>query len=195
MRLLLSILLGSVTAMAWATEKPALTRYTLDDLDPAVKAEVERALQEADRARVAYLQAIQRANEAAVQRIDRQIQAQTRRGNLDGALAARQMVEMLNEGWLKAQAEAEFDMLGNQVVNREQALLQSLHGKWVKEGTSLFVEFLPSGNYSSNFHMRAGTFTVDVESQTVTLKNEGNTLSYVLANNVLLEGQIRWNKQ
>jgi hypothetical protein len=139
MRILSTILLGSLAMVAFATEKQELTRYTLEGLDPAVKAEVERALQEADRARVAYLQAIQKANEAAVQRIDRQVATQTRRGNLEGALAARQMVERLNEGWLKEQAEAEFDLVGNRVVNVKEEKKNAIVGVWEHGGATRMV--------------------------------------------------------
>lgn len=195
MKLLSTVLMSVLALNIYSAETetaPELTRQNLETLDPAVRAEVQKALDEADRARVAYLQAIQRANESAIARIERQVSSQTRRGNLDGALAGRNMMKLLENGWLKDQVEAEFDLVGNRVVSMGISIVKAEY-TWLNNNTlditqnlrdliqhnGMFLEFVslpatygvpdPASGIRKNVNI---TMIVNGETRNVTL-NDG----------------------
>ena len=178
---MLSAFILSAT-LAWSSETPTIN---LEELPQEVQVEVQRALQEAHRARLAYLEAISRANAAAVQRLERQVTNQTRRGNLEGALASRQAIEAINAGWVKSEVEAETDLLGNRVVGKKEMILQNIVGIWNNSNGQSWT-FNEDGTINNSFRNFRGTWSINDENKVVVkmhydpeeilIMNENNTL-------------------
>ena len=116
---ILKILIASILLISFthANETSEAT-VDMEKLPPESQREIQQAIDSARQAREVYLRAIVQANERASSRLARHIQAATRRGDLEGALAVQNAITALEGGWIKDEIEAVVDMFGNRVVTK-----------------------------------------------------------------------------
>lgn len=92
---------------------------TIEEMPAEVRKDVERAMADAEKARTAYLAALQKANADAIGRMEKQVSSLTRRGNLEGALAAQRVVDQLKAGWIRSEIEADIDIFGDVILSND----------------------------------------------------------------------------
>jgi hypothetical protein len=190
MRLLSAIILTMVIATIYAQEAATID---LTALDATSRRDVETALNAAQRARVAYLQAIDASRSRAIQGLERQITAATRRGDLNGALAIKGAVDALNAGWIKNQVEINIDILGNRVVGREELILSNVNGRWSvdSQGKWSATYFIFNSETSTVMSQTNRTGTFSITNTTITITMDDNNVITLISNGNTLEGSDR----
>lgn len=116
MRILAALLItASLCAAESATvQPPALT--------PAAQKALDDARTAAGKAHDAYLQAVKKEQDRVVALLQREMERETKKGNLNGALAIKAKIEEVQNGLLASQAEASGDLLGDAVAPAKPGL-------------------------------------------------------------------------